>query len=110
MVREIGNPESFEGQTKPSALEVDGYEHTLFSHRMTQIETNQQGFWDYVGGTQVIYACYAPRGLAQNYTDPISGLDAGWLCQKFTYDNNGNVTSRQIAYGNYTNRASYTYS
>lgn len=110
MVREIGVPLAFEGQTKPSALEVDGYEHNLFSHRTTMIETNQQGFWDYGAGTVAIYAGYAPRGLSQNFTDPISGEDAGWLLQKFTYDANNNVTSRQIAYGNWTNRANYSYS
>lgn len=105
----IGKGTSFEGQIKPSAIEVDAYDQEVFAHRFTQIETNQQGFFDYVGGNSVIYAGYAAKGLGQSFTDPISGVDTGWLLQKFTYDGNGNVLSRQIAYGNWTNRASYTY-
>lgn len=101
MAGNFGNPLSFEGQVKPSALEVDGYEPGVFAHRMTQIETNQQGMFDYSGGSAVIYAGYAPRGLSTSTT--------GWLLQKFTYDGNGNVTQRQIAYDTWANRTSATY-
>lgn len=97
----FNNPTKIEGAVKPSSLEVDGYEPNVFAHRFTQIETNQQGMFDYVGGTVVIYAGYAPRGLAVG--------TAGWLLQKFTYDGNNNVTQRQIAYDSYDNRATASY-
>lgn len=97
-----GTPTSIEGAVKPSSLEVDGYEPNVFAHRFTQIESNQQGRWDYGAGTVVLYAGYAPKGLATSV--------ASWLLQKFTYDGNNNVTLRQIAYDSWDNRASTSYS
>ena len=93
---------NFEGAVKPSAIEIDAYEANVFAHRFTQIETNQQAIWIYNGSNQVIYACYAPRGLATSTT--------GWLLQKFTYDGSGNCTQRQIAYDAQTNYLTASYS
>lgn len=101
MSNPIGTQTAIEGAVKPSSLEVDGYEPNVFAHRFTQIETNQQGMFDYSGGTTVIYAGYAPRGLSTS--------SSGWLLQKFTYDGNGNVTQRQIAYDTWANRATASY-
>lgn len=101
MAHLIGKVTSFEGQLKPSAIEVDGYDQELFAHRHTEIETNQQGIWIYNGSNQVLYACYAARGLSTSTN--------GWLLQKFTYDGSGNVTQRQIAYDAQTNYLTATY-
>ncbi len=60
-------------------------------------DIGKQGLWDYVGGTNAIYAGFAVRGLAQ--------ASAGWTLIKFTYDGNNNVTQRQIAYDSWNNRA-----
>lgn len=93
----LGTGTQISGSTKPSSLEVDGYEPNVFAHRFTQIETNQQGRWDYQGGTLVVYSGFAPKGLATSAQ--------GWLLQKFTYDGNNNVTQRQIAYDAWDNRS-----
>lgn len=95
-----GQGRDFEGQVKPSAIEVDAYERDLFAHRHMTIETNQQGRWEYDGNGNVLYAGYAPRGLAANQT--------GWLLQKFSYTS-GMVTLRQIAYDTWNNRSGATY-
>jgi len=102
----VGQGNSFEGAVKPDSITVDGYEPNVFAHRFTQIETNQQGFWDYAGTNNVVYAGYAPTGLPQDGDENGNGF----LLHKFSYDTNGNVISRQIAYGNWTNHTSYVYS
>lgn len=98
----IGIGTQIEGAVKPDSLTVDAYEPLLSAHRLTTIETNQQGMWDYSGGTSVVYAGYAPRGLATSST--------GWLLQFFQYDGNGNVTSRTISYDSWDNRTGASYS
>ena len=51
---------------------------------------------------QPIYVCYAKRGVASSDTD--------WICQKFTYDGNDQMTVKQTAVNvSYDNRASATY-
>ena len=56
--------------------------------------------WEYNADGTVLYAGYAPRGVAE-------GAD-GWLLQKFTYTNS-QPTKREIAYHNWTARASGVY-
>jgi hypothetical protein len=51
-------------------------------------------------GSNAIYVGYAPKGLAE-------GTD-GWLLQKLTYSGS-NVTEINIAYGNWTARAGYSF-
>lgn len=98
-----GDPYTLTGQTKVSDAEYREHESLLSAKRMTEIPTNLQmmaaysstdGLPDYVG--------YAPKGLT-------AGTN-GWLLQKYTYDASRQCTVRQIAYGNWTNRASETYS
>lgn len=98
----INNATPIEGSVKPTSIEVDGYEPLLSAHRLITIESNQQGRFDYLTGLTVIYAGYAPKGLATSTT--------GWLLQKFTYDANNNLTLRQIAYDSWDNRATASYS
>lgn len=98
----IDNPTIMEGAVKPSAIEVECLEPNLSSHRIMMIESNQQGMWDYLTGTLVVYAGYAPRGL------PTSS--PSWLLQFYQYDGNSNVIQRQIAYDSWDNRATASYS
>ena len=97
----LGNGTQIEGAVKPSSLEADGYEPLLSAHRITTMESNQQGIWVYNGSNQVTYACYAPRGLATT--------SLGWLLQSFSYDTNGNVLTRKIAYDAQSNYLTATY-
>jgi hypothetical protein len=96
----LGTGRSFEGQVKPSAIEVDAYEYELFAHRFAEVPTNLQGRWAYNVSNLVEYEGYAPKGLAE-------GTD-GWLLRKYTYVGEY-VTERKIAYGNWTAKATYTY-
>jgi len=96
----LGTGTDLSGARKPSSVEWDGYESDLFAHRFTDIPTNMQGRWAYDESGNLIYAGFAPRGLAE-------GTD-GWLLHKFTWET-GNCTKREIAYGNWTGRADATY-
>jgi hypothetical protein len=98
---EYGTGLQFEGQTKPDAIAVDGYESALFAARITEIPSNMGMRVAYDGSGNAEYVGFAPRGLAE-------GTD-GWLLQKFTYDGSNRCTKREIAYGNWTNRASESY-
>lgn len=99
----IGDAFNLNGQTKVSDAEAREHELALFAKRFTEIPSNMQMLADYDVRTdgQPIYLGFAPRGLAE-------GAD-GWLLQKFTYDGSEQCTSRKIAYGDWTNRASETY-
>jgi hypothetical protein len=99
---DLGSGITIEGAIKPSSIEVDSYEGALFAQRIVEIPSNMafraaysstDGLPDYVG--------YAPRGLAE-------GSD-GWLLKKYTYDANRQCTKIEIAYGDWTNRATETY-
>lgn len=90
----------YEGQVKPSSVEKAAYEENLFAMRIAEIPTNMIGRWEYDVDNQCIYAGYAPKGLAEGTN--------GWLIQKFTWST-GNCTARNIAYGNWTARATFTY-
>jgi len=67
----------------------------------SSFESNQQGIWDYSGGTLVIYDGYASRGVPTNST--------GWILRKFSYDGSGNIIQRQIAYDSWVNRGTASY-
>lgn len=99
----IGDQPTVWGQTRATDAESREHEQFLFAKRTTEVPSNMQMMADYGARTdgQPEYLGYAPRGLA-------AGTD-GWLLQKYTYDGNDQCTSRQIAYGNWTNRASETY-
>ena len=68
---------------------------------VTPDDASHQAQFDYSGGTSVVYAGYAPRGVTSS--------SSGWLLRKFTYDGNNNVTQIQIAYDTWNNRASASY-
>ena len=88
------------GATRNTEAEAREHEATLYAKRYIQIETNQQGRWAYNGDGTILYAGYAPKGLAE-------GTD-GWLLQKFTYSSMRPET-RKIYYGNWTGRTGYTF-
>lgn len=59
---------------------------------------------DYAARTdgQPVYLCFSPKTTAS------SGAD--WMCYKFTYDGNNQMTVKQTAFDtSYDNRASATY-
>lgn len=93
----------FEGAVKPDAILVDSYESAIFAQRITEVPSNMQFRADYDGETDglPLYTGYGAKGLAE-------GTD-GWLLKKFTYDANRQCTKIQVAYGDWTNRASETY-
>ena len=84
------------GNVRNSETESREHESKLFAKRYIQIETNQQGRWEYNADGTILYAGYAPRGLAEGTT--------GWLLQKFTYTSMRPVT-RTIAYSSWDLRA-----
>jgi len=97
----IGNPIIQEGTTKPSSLEQQVYEPDLFAQRTIEIPSNQKERFEWDANNRCIYRGAAPKGLAEGSN--------GWLLIKYTYDANGNLLEKNIAYGNWTNRTSYTY-
>lgn len=84
-----------EGAVKPSSIEVDGYEHDLFAHRMVEIPSNMQARFVYDSSNNCTYAGYATRGLSES--------SDGWLLQKMTWDSRGNCTKRLIAEDSWDN-------
>lgn len=96
-----GNGLNYEGAVKPSAIEKDGFEPDVFAHRYTEIPSNMQMNLAYNADGTVLYAGYAPRGLAESAD--------GWLLHKFTYNASKQVTNRDIAYNSWDLRASATY-
>ena len=73
----IGDSSSTSGAVKNSETQDREHETTLYAKRFIQIETNQQGRWAYNANGTVLYAGYAPKGLAES--------DDGWLLQKFSF-------------------------
>lgn len=101
----LGTGLSFEGQVKPSSIEVDAYEHALFAHRYTEIPSNMQMRADYNLNKTQRYLGYAPRGLATSQD--------GWLIHQFLYSLASfpnQLSARLIAYDSWDNRVSASYS
>lgn len=96
----LGNTEALNGQLKVSHAEGREHEQALYAKRTTEIPSNQKMRVEYDGSNNPVYVGFGPKGLAE-------GTD-GWIIQKYTYSGS-NPTERNIAYGNWTNRASYTY-
>ena len=92
------------GNAHTSSVEHAVFEDKIVAYRISEIPSNQQMDVDYGARTdaQPVYLGYAPKGLAD-------GAD-GWLIQKYTYDGSDRATKREIAYGNWTNRAAESYS
>ena len=89
-----------EGATKPSSIDVDAYEPAVSAKRVTEIPSNLKKRFAWLNGN-CTYTGYAPKGLEEN--------ENGWMLWKFTYDLDGNCTEINIAYGNWSDRATYTY-
>ena len=99
----IGTGQGFEGQVRPSAIEKFILEEDLYAQRTVDIPSNMGFRADYSSTDgQPDYIGYAPRGLAEGTN--------GWLLKKCTYDASRQCTKIEIAYGNWTNRASESYS
>jgi len=96
----VGDSYTLTGNVRNTETQNREHEPALFAKRYIQIETNQQGRWEYNADSTCLYAGYAPKGLAE-------GTD-GWLLQKFEYTAMQPV-SRKIAYGSWTGRAGYTF-
>ena len=103
MSTNIGSNPDEMGAVFPSKIEQQTYEKDLYAQRISEIPSNMQMMADYGVRTdgQPVYLGFAPRLLDV-------GTD-GWLLHKFTYDVSNRVTVRQIAYGDWTNRATETY-
>ena len=94
------NSDSFEFEKNDRPDAVREHEVAIFAKRVTEIPSNLQQRISYTASKQAEYVGYGARGLDAG--------DNGWMIQKFTYTAS-QVTLRQIAYGNWTNRASETY-
>lgn len=88
------------GATRNTETQSREHEATLYAKRYIMIETNQQGRWAYNADGTILYAGYAPKGLAED--------TEGWLLQKFTYTSMRPVT-RKIKYGKWSQRTVDTY-
>ncbi len=94
---------AFEGATKPTSIEVDGYEGLLSANRIVEIPSNMQFRASYLSTDGLPEYCgFAAKGLAEGTT--------GWLLKKYTYDASRQCTQILIAYGDWTARASASYS
>ena len=95
------NQEAVSGATKSTDVENKTYEKDLWATRIMDVPNNMKMRVEYSSGN-AIYVGYAPRGLAE-------GTD-GWLLFKYTYDGSNQCTDKDVAYGNWTNRAAESYS
>ena len=96
----LGDNNPVWGQHKVSGAEAAEHQATIFAKRVCDIPNDLQERHAYDGSNQVEYSGYAPRGLAE-------GTD-GWMLHKYTWSG-GNMTTKQVAFGNWTNRASESY-
>lgn len=88
------------GQRKVTTAEAKEHDTAISAKRTLAIPSNLTERYEYNADSTVLYAGYAPRGLAE-------GTD-GWQLHKYTYTSM-QVTKKEVAYGNWTNRASETY-
>lgn len=92
------------GNAHTSSVEKAVYEEGLVALRTAEIPSNMQGRADYDTRTdrQPVYLGYAPKGLAEGTT--------GWLLHKMEYDVSDRWVKTTIAYGDWTNRSTASYS
>lgn len=96
----IGDDYKLTGQTRSSDAESREHQASLYAKRMTEIPSDLQQRFEYNGDGTVLYAGYAPRGLASSA--------AGWMIHKFTYTTQM-VTLRQTAFTSWDGRAAGSY-
>jgi hypothetical protein len=93
----LGDTRELYGTTRVSAAEAMENEPLLAAKRTTEIPSNLQAQYAYSADSTLLYAGFAPRGLATSA--------AGWLLQKFTYTVNKQLATRTIAYSSWDLRA-----
>jgi len=98
----INNNPKFAGAVKPDAIQVDSYDYALAALRNVQIPLNMQERFDYSGRSdgQPVYIGYGEKGIATTGT---------WILFKYTYDGNGFITLKQVAYDSWDDRTTATY-
>lgn len=95
------------GAVRPSSIEQEVYDKNVGALRHTEVPSALKQRLDYVDRTdgQPVYQGFAPTGLAEGTN--------GWVIYKFTYDESGNMTQRDVAGveedANWTARAGYTF-
>jgi len=97
----IGDAYTSSGNVKNSESENREHDAALIAKRVVSLPTNLKERHAYDVSDQITYSGYAPRGLAE-------GTD-GWVLFKFTWVS-GNMTEKDIAYGNWTAHESESYS
>jgi hypothetical protein len=95
--------ETHEGSVKPSSIEKDVYEGELFAQRVVDIPSNMKKRAD-PSFDAPLYVGFASKGIPEGGVLQRDGSMGGWLLWKMTGD-----TAIDIAYGNWTDRATYTY-
>ena len=99
----VGDSFVSEGAASDTATQAREHDDAMFAKRVMDVPHNLQMRLDYSGTPtgQPLYMGYGARGLDAGAT--------GWIIYKFTYDGSDNVTLRQTAYHDWTDRASGTY-
>lgn len=104
MPSDIGSHLDEMGGVLPSKIEQQTYEKDLYATRTTDIPSSMQKRLDYGARTDSnpVYVGFAPKGLAE-------GTD-GWLLYYLEYDSSNRTTKLTVAYGDWTNRATESFS
>ena len=89
------------GNVKNSESENREHDAALIAKRVISLPTNLKERHAYDANGQVIYSGYAPKGLAED--------SDGWMLFKFTWAS-GNMTEKDVAFGNWADRVSESYS
>lgn len=97
----IGDSYPLTGQVRVSDAEAREHELEVNAKRVIVLPNNQQVRVEYDSSSNAIYVGVAPKGLA-TFSD-------GWLLKEITYSGS-DPTIIKIAYGNWDNRASESYS
>ena len=92
------------GNIRGTKIESATYEDDLLASRICEIPSNMQFRADYNGETDglPLYTGHAAKGLSEGSN--------GWLLKEYTYDANRQCTKILVAYGDWTNRSTASYS
>lgn len=95
----LGTSDKLWGQLKISAAEAKEHEDLLSAKRVTSVPGQMRPRLDISSGV-LNYVGFGTKGLAEGTT--------GWIVYKMNYTS-GILTGYDIAYGNWTDRASHSY-
>ena len=100
----LGTGNTPHGNVKPSSVEQSVYEKDSQTSRSTVIPNNLKKRMDYAARTDgnPVYVGFAPIGLDEGAEE--------WLIYKLTYDASNRVTAVDVAFGDWTNHTTHTYS